>query len=416
MPFRTYPNEHIGRLEFITLIASLMAIGALSIDTMLPAFPRMSHDLGLLAEQANHIQWVVYAYMLGFSFAQLIYGALGDYYGRKPIILLGLAIFAVATVGAALAPNFYFLLAMRVLQGVGLAAMRVLTAAIVRDRFSGHAMSQVMSMIMMVFIIVPIIAPSLGQVLLFRFEWHSIFWALLLYALILGIWFLYRMPETLDPNFRRPVSVSTMWDSLKQCVRNRSTFGYATAVGMMQGVLMAYIGSSEQIFQRDVYQLGEHFPLVFGAIAMSMGLAAFTNSRWVARFGMRRMAHTALWSFLGLTSLLTLLAWAFDGRPPIVLFAPLLAMCLFCFSIMMPNFNTISLEPMRAIAGSASSWTGFYTSLMGAILGSMIGQAFDGTVLPLSVGYWCLGVLVLAIVFWTERRLPLHLGSTDTQH
>ena len=416
MPFKTYPNEHIGRLEFIILIALMMAIGALSIDTMLPAFPRMTHDFGLQAEQANHIQWVVYAYMIGFSFAQLIYGALGDYFGRRPIVLLGLSIFALASIGAALSPNFYFLLAMRVLQGVGLAAMRVLTAAMVRDRFSGHAMSQVMSMIMMVFIIVPIIAPSLGQLLLFRFQWHSIFWGLLLYALILGTWFTSRMPETLDPNFRRPISLASMWDSLKQCVHNRSTFGYATAVGLMQGVLMAYIGSSEQIFQRDVYQLGEHFPLMFGAIAMSMGLAAFTNSRLVARFGMRRMAHSALWLFLTLTSVLTVSAWAFNGHPPIALFAPLLAACLFCFSIMMPNFNTISLEPMRAIAGSASSWTGFYTSLIGAILGSLIGQAFNGTVLPLTLGYWLIGLLVLATVFWTERRLPLHLGSEVAHH
>ena len=169
MPFKTYPNEHIGRLEFIILIALMMAIGALSIDTMLPAFPRMANDFGLQAEQANHIQWVVYAYMIGFSFDQLIYGALGDYFGRRPIVQLGLGIFALASIGAALSPNFYFLLAMRVLQGVGLASMRVLTAAMVRDRFSGHAMSQVMSMIMMVFIIVPIIAPSLGQLLLFRF-------------------------------------------------------------------------------------------------------------------------------------------------------------------------------------------------------------------------------------------------------
>ena len=416
MPFKTYPSEHIGRLEFIILIALMMAIGALSIDTMLHAFPRMTQDFGLQASEANHIQWVVYAYMIGFSFAQLVYGALGDYYGRKPIILIGLSIFAIATIGAALSPSFYFLLAMRVLQGIGLASMRVLSAAIVRDRFSGHAMSQVMSMIMMVFIIVPIIAPSLGQVLLFRFQWHSIFWALLLYAVIFGVWFAYRMPETLDPNFRRPISVSSMWDSLKQCVHNRSTFGYATAVGIMQGVLMAYIGSSEQIFQRNVYHLGEHFPLMFGAIAASMGLASFTNSRLVERFGMRRMAHTALWLFLILTSVLTLTAWGFKGHPPLMLFAPLLAACLFCFSIMMPNFNTISLEPMRTIAGSASSWTGFYTSLIGAILGSVIGQAFNGTVLPLALGYWLIGVVVLATVVWTERRLPLHLGSNDVHH
>ena len=140
MPFRKLSG--IGRIEFIIMIASMMAISALSIDTMLPAFPLMTRDFGLSGEQANHIQWVVYAYMLGFSFAQLIYGSLADYYGRKPVVRLGLAIFAVATIGAALAPSFHFLLAMRVLQGVGIAAMRVLSTALVRDVFSGHAMSK----------------------------------------------------------------------------------------------------------------------------------------------------------------------------------------------------------------------------------------------------------------------------------
>ena len=241
MPFKTYPNEHIGRLEFIILIALMMAIGALSIDTMLPAFPRMTHDFGLQAEQANHIQWVVYAYMIGFSFAQLIYGALGDYFGRRPIVLLGLSIFALASIGAALSPSFYFLLAMRVLQGIGLAAMRVLTAAMVRDRFSGHAMSQVMSMIMMVFILVPVFAPTLGQALLLGFSWHSIFWVLLLFGLALSVWFMRRMPETLKPEFRRPISVHSLLDSLRQCVRSRTTLGYSTATGLMYGVLMTYL-------------------------------------------------------------------------------------------------------------------------------------------------------------------------------
>ena len=221
MPFQKNLPAGIGRREFIWLIASMMAISALAIDTMLPAFGAMSADFGLTGENANHIQWVIYAFMTGFSFAQLFYGAMADYWGRKPIVLLGVVIFSLATLGAALAPNFMVLLIMRALQGVGMASMRVLSATIVRDTFSGADMSRVMSMIMMVFIIVPIIAPSLGQLLLFRFEWHSIFWGLLLYAVLLGAWFTSRMPETLDPNFRRPISLASMWDSLKQCVHNR---------------------------------------------------------------------------------------------------------------------------------------------------------------------------------------------------
>ena len=407
MPFQKNLPAGIGRREFIWLIASMMAISALAIDTMLPAFGAMSADFGLTGESANHIQWVIYAFMTGFSFAQLFYGAMADYWGRKPIVLLGVVIFSLATLGAALAPNFMVLLIMRALQGVGMAAMRVLSATIVRDTFSGADMSRVMSMIMMVFILVPVFAPTLGQALLLGFSWHSIFWVLLLFGLALSVWFMRRMPETLKPEFRRPISVHSVLDSLRQCVRSRTTLGYSTATGLMYGVLMTYLGSSEQIFQRDVYGLNERFALMFGAIALFMGGAAFVNSHWVGRLGIRRMAHTALVSFVGISGLLVLLSWGFAGKPPLWLFAPLLAGCLFCFSLMMPNFNAISMEPLRAIAGSASSWLGFYTSFMGAMIGSFVGQMFNGTVLPLAIGYFLTGVLVLWIVVRTEGRLLL---------
>jgi DHA1 family bicyclomycin/chloramphenicol resistance-like MFS transporter len=407
MPFKKNLPTGIGRREFIALIASMMAISALAIDTMLPAFGAMSADFGLIGANANHIQWVIYAFMTGFSFAQLFYGAMADYWGRKPIVLIGVAIFSLATLGAALAPNFTVLLVMRVFQGIGMAAMRVLSTTIVRDTFSGADMSRVSSMIMMVFILVPVFAPTLGQALLFGFSWHSIFWVLLVFGLALSTWFMRRMPETLKPEFRRPISIHTLLDSLRQCVRSRTTLGYATATGLMYGVLMTYLGSSEQIFQRNVYGLNERFALLFGAVAMFMGGAAFINSRWVGKLGVRRMAHTALLVFVGLSGLLVIVSLIFSGKPPLMLFVPMLAGCLFCFSLMMPNFNAISMEPLRAIAGSASSWTGFYTSFMGAMIGNLIGQMFNGTVLPLAVGYFLIGLLVLWIIYRTEGRLWL---------
>ncbi len=408
MPHQKSLPTGVSRREFIFLIASMMAIAAFATDTMLPAFGAMSRDFGLIDATANHIQWVIYAFMLGFSVSQLFYGAMADYWGRKPIVLLGTVIFSVATLGAALAPNFEILLLMRLFQGIGMAALRVLSAAIVRDSFAGVEMSKVMSMIMMVFILVPVFAPSLGQALLLVFTWHSIFWALLLYGLVLTTWFYRRMPETLRPEFRRKISLHSLLDSLRQCVHSRTTLSYATATGLMYGVLMAYLGSSEQIFQREVYGLNEQFALVFGGIAMFMGGASFVNSRWVAKLGIRRMAHSAMVVFVAMSALLVFSSLIYAGKPPLMVFAPILAMCLFCFSLMMPNFNAISMEPLRAIAGSASSWTGFYTSFMGAIIGSIIGQMFNGTVLPLALGYFVIGLLVLTIVYHAEGRLYLN--------
>lgn len=159
----TSSNFPLGAREFVGLIAGAMALSALAIDTMLPAFAQMSQDFGLTGASANQIQWVVYAFMLGFSVAQLVYGSFADAFGRKPVILFGLAVFLLATVGAMLAQSFTTLLWMRGLQGVGMAALRVLSIAIVRDRFGGAQMARVMSFVMMVFITVPIVAPSVGQ-------------------------------------------------------------------------------------------------------------------------------------------------------------------------------------------------------------------------------------------------------------
>lgn len=171
---------------------------------------------------------------------------------------------------------------------------------------------------------------------------------------------------------------------------------------------MAYIGSSQQIFETTVYGLGGWFPVAFGLVAIAMGIAAFVNSQLVRRLGMRRLAHAGIAGFAIVALLQLAAAFAFDGRPPLLLFGLLLAGCQFLFSICMPNFNALAMEPLGAIAGTASSFIGFYTTLLGALAGLAVGLSFDGTVLPLALGYFVLGTASLLIVLVTERgRLSL---------
>lgn len=402
-----------GFVEFVGLIAFMMALISLSIDNLLPAFGAIQADLGIA--DPNALQYVLTAYMAGFGVMQLVYGPISDVVGRRTTLMIGLSIYCVGSVLAIAAHGFEWLLIARAVQGMGAAAARVLTVTIVRDRFSGREMARVMSLIMMVFIIVPIFAPAIGQAFLFMGGWHAIFVSMLVLALVQIVWFNRRMPETLHPEYRKEFSITGILGAMRRCVTTRVSIGYATAMGLMMGSLMGYLGSSQAIFEVDVYALGPMFPMAFGLIAAVMGFASFLNSRLVRRLGMRRMSHTGICGFVAVGAIQLAIAFAFNGHPPLFLFGVVLAANMFLFSLTVPNFNTMAMEPLGDIAGTASSVFGSYTTIASAALGALVGQAFDGTVVPLGFGYFGLGLAALLMVLWTERGrlfVPHHPDPT----
>ncbi len=389
-----------GFVEFVALIALMMSIIALSIDNLLPAFVPIQQEFRLAS--ANDAQYIIASYMAGFAVSQLFYGPLADAVGRRPAMILGMAIYLVGTVVAIAATSFEILLAARVVQGVGAAASRVLVATIVRDRYQGEEMARVMSFVMMVFIIGPVVAPGSGALILLVGSWRLIFVGMLLLALVIGAWFLLRMPETLRPENRVPLSLRTMWNGARTCVGNRTTLGYTIAGSLLLGSLMGYISSAQQIFETDVYALGGWFSLVFGVVAAVMGLAAFVNARIVRRVGLERLSWWGALAFMltALVNVVVVLAW--DGPPPLLLFAGLLGALNFIFSLAVPNFNALALRPMGHIAGLASSFVGTVTTALSALFGVIIGQLYDGTVLPLALGYLVLGAAGVGVVMWTR--------------
>ncbi len=384
--------------EFVALMALLMALTALSIDIMLVALPDIVNAYAVTG--ANDRQLVVTAYMLGFAIGQPFHGPLSDRFGRKPVLAAGLVIFAIGSLGAALAPSFTALLAARALQGFGAAAPRVVAIAIVRDRFVGRDMARVMSFVMMVFIIVPVIAPALGEGILRLGSWPWIFGALFLTAVAAFVWSLLRLAETRPAADRMPLSTAALSHAFGKVVKTRATLGYTVAMGFLFGGLLSYVGSAQQIFV-DVYGLGDLFPLAFGAIAMVMALASLTNARLVGRLGMHRVSHTALLAYVAAGAAMALAG--FPEHPPLAVLMAFMAVQFYCFGLIAPNFNAIAMEPLGRVAGMGSSFVGFYTTAAGAIVGWAIGQAFDGTVRPLLAGFAALGLLALASVLVTER-------------
>ena len=388
-------------LEFVVLIALVMGLISLSIDNLLPAFEPIRGQFGIA--DPNELQLILTSYLAGFALMQLVWGPVSDVVGRRPVLMMGLAIYTAGTVLAILAQSFETLLIARAVQGAGGAAARVLAVTIVRDRFEGRDMARVMSLTMMIFIVVPVIAPATGGFILAIGSWRLIFVSMLLLVLVVAFWFGLRMPETLRPQFRLQFSVAQIAASIGRTVTTRAAFGNATAMALTMACLMAYLGMSQQIFETDIYALGQWFPLAFALIATSMGAASFVNSRLVKRLGMRRLSHAGIIGFIVMATVLVVEAWLFDGRPPLLLFGLALAGAHFLMSLTMPNFNAMAMEPLGDIAGTASSVIGSYTTLVGALGGFLIGQTYNHTTMPLALAYLGLGLACLGVILWTEH-------------
>ena len=298
-------------------------------------------------------------------------------------------------------------------QGIGAAAARVIAVSIVRDRYAGREMARVMSFTMMVFMIVPVLAPTFGGVLLAAAGWRSIFATMAGLSIAVGLWFYVRMPETLHPEFRRALSVRSILEAARICVTNREAVGYSLAIGLMFAMLMGFIGSAEQILGSDGYRLGTLFPAAFASVAITGGVAAFVNSRLVRAWGMHRLSHGSHLIHVGLTAAFFAVAYLWNGLPPLWLFMVLMVAMQFFFSFAISNYNALALDPLGEVAGTASSLIGAFTTLVGTIGGALIGQAFDGTVVPLAAGFFALSASTLLIVYWTERGrlLQPHHGN-----
>ena len=388
----------LGFRSFVALIAAIMACQALGIDAMLAALPAIGQSLGVADENAR--QWIIAIYMLGFGAAQLVYGPLADRYGRRPILVVSLGLFAGMSILAGFATSFTGLLVARFLQGIAAAAGRVLTVSIVRDCYQGRQMARVMSLSFIVFLAVPALAPSIGQVIMLAVDWRAIFFFLAAFGGLVAVVGGLRLNETLHPEHRHPISIGGVGRAIRLTLTDRTAIGYTLASTAVFGALMGFVNTVPQIFA-DVFHRPGAFPAVFACIAGSMGLAAFINSRVVERLGTRKVSHTALMLFILFAGLH--LGLAASGYETLVSFTVLQCLTMFCFGMMGSNFNSMAMEPMGPIAGTASSVQGFISTVGGALIGLLIGQAFNGSTVPTTAGFFCVGLVALALVFTTEK-------------
>ncbi len=410
----TNPKK-IGQLEFICLMAMLIAIVSLSIDAMLPGLPQIGRDLG--TKNPNQTTLILTFIFAGMAVGYLFIGPLSDAIGRKKALYFSFAIYIVGSIICMLSPSLTIMLLGRVIQGFGAAGPFISTVAIVRDNNSGAAMARIMSLIMGIFILVPAIAPAVGQAILAIAPWRAIFGFFAIYAMIVVSWAAYRLEESLPVERRREFKLSNLISGAKEVYSHNVTISYTVAAALVFGCLFLHLSTVQQVYV-DKYGVGNLFPLFFGLTALGSAISSLTNSRIVGRFGMRKLALTALItissasaSFFVLSSFFELGLFWYLGAGVII---------FFCIGMVFGNLNTVAMEPMGHLAGLASAVISTTTSVIGNIVGTTFAQLYDGRLASIFIVFASLSSIALVIVLNTKVekyvRQPVNRAETVSAH
>ena len=388
-------NQKRSQLEFVVLMAALMSIVALSIDAVLPALPMIGDYLSINNPSDN--PKLITTIFLGLGIGQLIFGPLSDSFGRKPMVYFGFVLFVIASIICITTKSFEMMLFGRLLQGIGLASPRTMCIAMVRDSYEGDYMAKILSIVVMVFILVPIIAPTLGQFLMNHYHWKSIFIFTLVYGLAVMLWFWLRQPETLKAKHRIPYRLAIFKTGTIQFFRIKSAVVYTLLSGFITGSFMVYLSTAQQIFEKQ-YNLAEEFPLIFASIAISVGLATFVNSQLVVKYGMRRIVHLSMLSFVAI-SLVFISLYHSGNNPSIAVLVTFFALQFFTIGFLFGNLRALAMQPMGHIAGIGSALNGFISTVMAVPIANYIGSFVVDSVTPLFVGFLVCGIISLVLFY-----------------
>lgn len=383
--------------EFILLTTALMASSALAIDLMLPAFPQMRIEYGM-SPDSSQVSWIVTAFFLGLAVGPWLYGPASDKYGRRGLLFAGLALYSLGGILASVAPSWGWVIAARFIWGLGAAAARSLSTAMIRDRFEGTVMAQLMSTITAVFLLVPILAPSLGAGLLRIAPWRIVFWFPSVVGVILMLW-ARRLPETLAIDNRRPFTWSAVSQAGKEVLSHRQTVSFTIAMTFLFAVMTTYLAGSEVIVE-DIYGYGNWFPLIFGVVACLLAINSLNNARIVQRIGISALLRRM--SLIGLFTSAALVVVSFTGKehPQFWMFYLAIACVLPIAQGLVPNCNAAAMMPLPHVAGTATAIIGTFSTAGAALLGTVATSAYNGTVKPFALIITMFIFVATAFIWW----------------
>lgn len=409
-PASTYTGRRLGERELILFIAMISAVSALAIDTLLPAFSAM-RDAFNLPEDSTGLSLTITLFFVGSGLGNLVYGPLADALGRKRILVGSMVLYGLASLMATLSMTLGMLYISRFIWGFAAAGPRTAAQAIVRDYYSGDAMARVMTLVMAVFFWAPVAGPPLGKGLVELGSWRYVMAFSVFTAVAIIAWSL-RLEETLKPEHRRPLTFRSTMAGFRSVTTHPVTLGYTLATMFYAGAFFSFLASSELIFD-DVFDQERWFVPYFSIMAAGMGLVTLLNNRALHRFRARSVALTA--GGLQICAASTMLALAYGGRPPFVLWITIFSLANACMVAFFPLGQSLALEPMGEMAGTAAAVLGFTMTMFGAGLAALIDQAVSGTVTPVGIGYLAYGTAGLACQLFAVRHQRLQTMPTEQQ-
>jgi len=379
----------------IAVLAMLTAFTPMSIDMYLPAFPTIRSDF---RTSAAEIQLSLSAFMLAFGFGQIFYGPLGDHFGRKPVLIVGVVMYVAASALCALAENAQQLIALRAVQGLSAGAAPVMARTMVRDLAERDRAAQVMSILMASVSMAPMLAPLIGSVVMELFGWRAIFFTLALFGAVALIAASLKLTETLRPELRGPLAFGGIMRRFGELLSARTYMGYALTTGFLFGAMFSFISTSSFVLI-EVYKLGPTtYALVFGSSVLAMTACATINSRLTRRIGADVMLRRACW-LPAIAGVLLIVYGVIESRTGALGWVPvvLLSMCMISgMAFVSPNSTACALQRYPHMAGAAASLLGVVQFGCASLFGALAGLLMSGSVLPMAVFMGLGGLLCFA--------------------
>jgi DHA1 family bicyclomycin/chloramphenicol resistance-like MFS transporter len=387
-------------IRMALILGLLSAVGPFSIDMYLPAMPQIGESLGASVAE---VQLTITMYFLAFGVAQLIYGPLADAWGRRAPIMLGTSIFALGSVGCAMAPSVEWLIAFRFVQGLGGAAAMVIPRAIVRDMLRGPEATKLMAMIMLVISVSPMLAPLAGSAMMLLGSWRLIFWSLVIAAGLSLALTAFVLPETLKPADRVPVNLRQLGRGARVLLRDPVFMGLTLVGGFGFASFFVFLATASFVYsgQFGLSPLG--FSLAFAVNAVGFFAASQFAGPLGARYGQVPMLRIAVWGFAGFA--LVNLGLILAGVVSLPLIVAFLFLGNACLGLIIPTTMVMALDEHGDIAGLASSLGGTIQMLAGGLMVTLTGPFFDSTALPMIAAIAACAVLSLGAALLTLHRV-----------
>jgi DHA1 family bicyclomycin/chloramphenicol resistance-like MFS transporter len=390
----TKQNSSIGIVVILGLLAMLMP---LSIDMYLPALPVIASEFGVPAGSA---QMTLSTYILGFAIGQLFYGPMADSIGRKPVVLGGTLVFAVAAIACALSQTIDHLIWMRFVHGLSAAAASVVINALMRDIYPKEEFSRMMSFVMLITTIAPLIAPMVGGAVLVWFSWHYIFWILAIAALLASAMIFFLIHETLPVERRQKFHLRTTIGNFATLFRHKRVLSYMLASGFSFAGMFSFLSAGPFVYIELNHVAPQHFGYYFAINILFLFIMTIINSRFVRRVGALNMFRTGLYVQFAMAIWLVISSQFDFGFWALVLGV---AAFVGCVSMVSSNAMAVILDEFPHMAGTASSLAGTFRFGIGALTGALLSIATFNTAWPMIWSIFVCATCSIAFYVYASR-------------